>query len=221
MANRRNIQFTYTPHNKHTILDCNFIVDPTNGNGLGIRSLKDGGRIGAVYMKTSASPAANNPMTSASTGLILVQLQDNYISYLAGNSGQVAALSGSSISSGLTVGVAYVIVSLGASTLDQWQAAGVGATITPAVGVSFVAKATSVSGGGAVQALHAGGSGIDHIEVIGDANLMNNTVTGAVVGQAVGQTILLACYAGGVLTDPNPGSVISLQFFMNDSKSGV
>ena len=36
------------------LIDCNFIVDPANGNGLGIRSLKGQG-VANVYMNTSAS----------------------------------------------------------------------------------------------------------------------------------------------------------------------
>src|ERR1017187_1512896 len=55
MSNRRDIQFTFNPHNKATILDCNFVVDAANGNGDGIRSLKQSGRIKSVYMNTSAS----------------------------------------------------------------------------------------------------------------------------------------------------------------------
>lgn len=40
---------------KPSIVECNFVVDSTNGNGLGIRSLKSNGYIESVYMNTSAA----------------------------------------------------------------------------------------------------------------------------------------------------------------------
>ena len=218
MSNRRNIQFMYSPHNKATVLDCSFVVDPANGNGLGIRSLKPSGRIASVYMHTSATPAAGNP--NPASGLIVVNLQDNYNKYLGGYAGAVCALSGSSITSGLTVGNAYVIVSVGASTLAQWQAAGLKVGIAPAVGVSFIAKATSVAGGGAVQAIATNGSAIDHIDVIGDANLMNSS-SAQIVGSGQGMQIILGCFASGALAAPATGSVIGLNFYLNDSAQGV
>lgn len=54
MANRRYNQFYNTLHKYPVQLDCNFIVDSTNGNGLGIRSLKGAG-IEDVFMHTTAS----------------------------------------------------------------------------------------------------------------------------------------------------------------------
>jgi hypothetical protein len=216
MSNRRDIQFTYNPHNKATVLDCNFIVDSTNGNGDGIRSLDKGGRVASVYMHTSASPAAGNPNPAA--GYIVVNLQDNYNKYLGGYSGFVSPPSGSAISSGLTVGQVYTIAALSSSTLAQWQTAGLQANITPAVDVSFVAAATSVAGGGTVFATAS--SGIDHIEVVGDANLMNSN--GAIVtGAGNGMQLILACYADGVLTAPANNTVIGLNFYMNNSAQGV
>jgi hypothetical protein len=218
MSNRRDIQFTYNPHNKATVLDCSFIVDHSNGNGLGIRSLKPSGRISSVFMNTSATPAAGNPNPAA--GVIVVNLQDNYNRYLGGYSGFVSALSGSAISSGLSVGSPYVIVSLGSSTLAQWQAAGLNANIVPAVGASFIAAATSVAGGGSVEAPASAGSGIDHIEVLGDANQMNSNGA-AVQGAGQGMQLILLCYKNGVLTAPADGTVIGLNFYLNNSAQGV
>jgi len=48
------------------LIDMNFVVDSTNGNGLGIRNLKGPG-VANVYMQTSATPAKGNP-TVQSTG---------------------------------------------------------------------------------------------------------------------------------------------------------
>jgi hypothetical protein len=200
-------------------LDCNFVVDQSNGNGFGIRSLKNSGRIKSVYMNTSSTPSANNP--NPSPGVIVVTLQDNYNTYLGGTAGFVSPLSGSTLTtSGITVGASYVIVSLGASTAAQWITAGVPANITPAVGVSFIAAATGVVGGGAVQAVATAGAGIDHIEVIGDANLMNSNGN-FVASRANGMQIILLCFKNGVLTQPAQNTVIGLQFYMNNSAQGV
>lgn len=226
MANRRDTQFFYTPHNKPTLLDCSFVVDSTNGNGLGIRSLKASGRIASVFMKTSATPgkAANGQLNpNPATGIIVVTLQDNYNTYLNGFSGAASALSGSSISistgSSLTVGAPYIITSLGTSTTAQWQAVGLSAAIKPAVGASFIASATSGAGTGTVQA--PASAGIDHFEVIGDANQMNNTLGATIVGSGVGMQIIVGCYLNTTLTAPANGSVIGMSFYLNNSAQGV
>lgn len=217
MSNRRDVQFFYTPHNKSTLLDCSFVVDSANGNGLGIRSLKPSGRIASVFMHTSA-PLAGSGNPNPQAGHIIVNLQDNYNTYLGGFSGVVSPVSGAAINSGLTVGHVYVIVSLGSSTLAQFQAAGLPANITPAVGVSFVAAATSIAGGATVKVFAS--SGIDSIEVVGDTNLMNSN--GAyVLGAGNGMQLILACFLNGTLTQPADGSVIGLGFYMNNSSQGV
>lgn len=222
MSNRRDIQFTYNPHNKLVLLDCNFIVDHTNGNGFGIRSLNKSGRISTVFMNTTATPGkATNGQTNPNpnAGFIVVTLQDNYNRYIAGSAGFVSPPSGSPISSGLTVGAAYTIASVGASTQAQWVSAGLEPQITANANVSFIAKTTTISGGG--TALATAYSGIDHIEVVGDANQMNNTIQGSVQGFGVGTTFILACYKNGVLTAPTDNTVIGLTFEMNNSAQGV
>lgn len=67
MANRLYTRSFNTKHAKPVLLDCNFIVDSTNGNGLGIRSLKGPG-IAHVYMHTTATPAVGNPNPQGTTG---------------------------------------------------------------------------------------------------------------------------------------------------------
>jgi len=166
-------------------------------------------------MHTSATPASGSPNPEA--GIILVQLDDNYNTYLGGFSGFSNPLSGTSISistaSSLTVGAPYVITSLGTTTTAQWVAIGVPITITPAVGVSFIASATSGSGTGTVQAPLSTGSGIDHMELIGDPSTMNSNNPQA----GSGLTLMFACYKNGVLTAPANGTVIGMSFYMNDS----
>src|SRR5271166_2266075 len=104
MANRRFEPRIYNFHKFPVLLDCNFAVDPANGNGLGQRSLKGAG-IANVYMHTSATPAPGNP--NPASGIIVVQFQDNYFRYFGGFSGQVSAI-GSSVTS-TTANTAYVI----------------------------------------------------------------------------------------------------------------
>lgn len=213
MANRRYTQFFYTQHNYPVLLDCNFVVDSANGNGLGIRSLKGPG-IQAVYMHTSSTPAPGSP--NPASGYIMVQLQDNFQRSYGGFSGQVSPLSGTPLTSGLTVGVPYVITSLGASTLAQWRTAGVPVGITPAVGVAFFAAATSVAGGGAVQLSTS--SGIDSIEEIGNTNLTIQSSAKNIAGVSSGSYVTLQCLKSGVLQAPTDGSVISLKFYFSNSR---
>jgi len=215
MANRRYVQFFNTLHKMPVLLDCNFIVDSANGNGLGQRSLKGPG-IAQVYMHTSA-PLVGSGNPNPLAGYIQVNLADNYNRYFGGFSGQVSPVSGTPLTS-TTANHVYVIVSLGTTTLAQWQAAGVPVGITPAVGVSFVAAATGAIGGtGAVEVIATAGSGIDHIEVVGDPNTTLISSGPNILGGSSGAYILLACFAGGVLTQPADGSVVGLSFYLSNS----
>ncbi len=98
------------------LIDCNFIVDPTNANGLGVRSLKGQG-VEAVYMHTSQTPDAHNP--NPASGYALIKLASNYNRYLGGFAGSVAPVTGNNIqidsgTAGLTPGLPYVITGVGA-----------------------------------------------------------------------------------------------------------
>jgi hypothetical protein len=55
----------YSPFVEPVLIDLNFVVDSTNGNGLGIRNLK-GPTVANVYMQ-STSPARGNPLATASS----------------------------------------------------------------------------------------------------------------------------------------------------------
>jgi hypothetical protein len=103
-------------------VDMNFIVDHANGNGLGIRSLKSNGWVRNVFMNTSATPGKNDNYTNPNpaAGYALIQLKQNFNSYLGGFSGFVSpqstyssgsylAISGSS----MTAGLPYIITSVG------------------------------------------------------------------------------------------------------------
>ena len=187
-------------------LACNFIVDSTNGNGLGIRSLKSNGYIQAVYMNTSATPAAGSPNPAA--GLVYVKFNNNYNYYVGGFTGFVSPISGTPLAS-TTAGLAYTIVSLGTTTAAQWLAAGVPAGVTPAVGLSFVAIATGAIGGtGAVEVPATAGSGITNIEGIGNTRLSVNSAIGANGGMYfIGRFM-----ASGVQTAPANESTVGMTF---------
>lgn len=188
---------------------CSFVVDSANGNGLGIRSLKSNGYVRNVFMHTSATPGSGldgylNPNPAA--GVILLQMKNNYNYYLGGSVGFVSPVSGSPVTS-TTAHTAYVIVSLGTTTLAQWQAAGLPLGVVPAVGVSFVAIATGAIGGtGAVEASATAGSGITNVEVLGDAHLSDTTS----IASYGGMWVLSQCFASGTLTAPADGSVAGM-----------
>lgn len=92
MANRWFTQFVSTLHKKPALIDCNFIVDSTNGNGYGVRSLKGAG-VANVYMKTSASFSGtthtNTTIDGISSGTSAFQIG--------------AQLTGSGIAAGTTI----------------------------------------------------------------------------------------------------------------------
>jgi hypothetical protein len=211
----------YSPHVKTVLIDCNFVVDSTNGNGLGIRSLK-GPYVANVFMYTSATPAPGSPNPVA--GTIVVQLQDNYNGSLSGFKALVSPVSGTALqidNSALVAGTAYIITTLGDATAAQWQALGVPAGVVPAVGVSFVASsvgagpATSLS---RVMATAATGSGIMSIETVGDPNL--SIAPDPTKNQGFGaQFILRARAYGGAIAAPADGTVISLGFYLRDSST--
>lgn len=218
MANSYFKQFFYTKHVYPVLLDCSFIVDVANGNGLGLRSLKGPG-ISNVYMHTSATPAATNPNPAA--GEIIVQLSDSYNRYFGGFSGFVSPTATSTTSS--VANVINVISVLGTATLAQWQAVGLPVGITPAVGVAFVATSSAVIGGSAQTILRAtAGSGVDHIEVVGDPNttLQNSMIQNPAIQQAAGGYIYLACFKNTVLTAPADGTVVGLSFYLSNHQGG-
>lgn len=220
MANRWYNQFVRTPHNYRVDLDCNFVVDSANGNGLGVRSLKGPG-IAQVYMYTSATPAVGNPNPAA--GNILVKLQDNFQRYYSGTAGFVSYISGTPIvvtaaGAHLVVGTAYIITLVGTTTTAEWNTLGVPVGIDPAVGLSFIAKATGAgAGSGVVEVPKSGGSGIDHIELIGDPNLSIKSSGANVLGSDNGPYILMQCLSAGSLTAPVDGTVIGLTMSFSNS----
>lgn len=206
----------YSPHVTPVIADLNFVVDSTNGNGLGIRSLK-GQAVQNVFMHTSSTPGRGpngqlNPNPAA--GYILIQLSDNYTRAYGGFTSIVPPVSGTPLTA-TTAGLAYIIVSLGTASLAQWRAAGVPAGVTPKVGVSFIAIQSATIGGSAAVEV-PGSSLIDHVETIGDSNLSLGPVP---VGGSpnVGGWVLLQAMLNTTVTAPADNTVLAICLYLNQS----
>lgn len=218
MANRNwaNGGKLWSMHTAPVLITCNFIVDSTNGNGLGIRSLK-GPTVSNVYMHTSATPAVGSPNPAA--GVIVVKFQDNYKRYLAGFSGQVSPIG--AVSGTVVANAPYILISPGTATAAQLITAGIPAGVVndaltqptglaSLIGVGFISSASGTLAGSATAATPSV-SGIDHIEAIGDANIALQSTP-----QGSGQ-LLFQCLLNGTLTAPANGTVIGMSFIMNNS----
>jgi hypothetical protein len=191
-------------------------VDATNGAG--ITNLKGAG-IQNVWMHTSTTPSAGNP--NPASGYAIVQLQDNYNRLFGFSAGIKSPNSGSSLliaSAGLSVGQPYVITILGTTTVAAWHVLGVPAGIAPAVGVVFVAAATSAVGTGAVQVPKVGGSGIVEMDLFGDPNLSIQSSAGNELGVSSGSYLMFRfqglSFAAGAYT---PAGTISAPVFTGES----
>jgi len=234
MANRNFANSRmYTGHVMPVLLDCNFIVDSSNGNGLGIRSLK-GPYIQNVFMHTSATPGLgnSNPSTpgisvtnpNPASGTIVIQFQDNYSRLYTGGNAIVSPV-GSSLKvdasdAALTIGVPYIITILGDATAADWLALGVPAGLTPAVGLAFIAKATGsgVASISRVAPTAAAGSAVMSIETVGDSDQALAPAQPLNFPQGFGGQIILQCRnSSGALAAPADGSVISLSFLLSNS----
>lgn len=207
----------YTNVCKPCDVNLNFIVDHSNGNGLGTRSLKSNGYVEAVFMNTSATPGkapGGNLNPNPAAGYALVIFKNNFNYYLGGFSGQITPLISTSTTS-TTAGNVYVITSLGTATLAQWQAAGLPAGFTPAVGQAFVAIATGTIGGSA----HVGLPGeqiAPIISVVGDPNTeINNANIASNAGAQVMLQFAGPTAAGNtalIATAPADGTVVGMTF---------
>jgi hypothetical protein len=221
MANRAWMNFghMYANATLPAMVSFNFIVDSTNGNGLGIRSLKSNGYVRNVFMHTSATPGTNNGVTNPNpaAGYIYVQLADNYARALGSSFSCIAPIGSSqAITSGLTVGQAYIITSIGTSTAADFAAIGLQPGLTPTVGQAFTATSTGAgSGSGAVAP--PSNTGIDHVEGVGDPNQS----IGPQGTPNQGAYSILQCMLNTTVTAPNNNSVLSFTFLLDNSSVNV
>lgn len=210
--NNKLYQFEIQP----VLLNCRFIVDSTNTNGFGVRTLQGSG-ISRLYMHTTQTPAAGSP--NPASGLILVQLEDMYAQVLQIGASFLSPSTGSNLTSTVS-SVPNTISALGTTTLAQWRTAGLPVGITPAVGVSFIPLAGAAIGGTGTVIL-AGASGVDHIEACG---LPNTSIISPVplqvrqaAGSQVGGEIVLQALLNGTRTAPADGTTIQLSFLLSNS----
>lgn len=179
---------------------------------------------GGAHTASITYQAVGSPNPAA--GYALIQFKSNYKVYLGGFSGFVSPVSGTpiNVTTGVTAGLAYVIVSLGTTSLAQWQKLGVPAGLTPAVGLSFVAPLTTTATGTGVIEV-PGVSGITSVEVVGDPNqsIANSSIA------SNGGAWLLVQFLGAtnssttilIPTAPAPGSVAGFSAFFDISSSTI
>jgi hypothetical protein len=200
MANRRFTQFHYTPHAMPVLIDCNIAIGAT-------------GAVGTVKGPGVAS------VTRLAAGIYKIKLQDNYYKFYGMRHWLKAPVTGADVAAGsLTPGTVYEITALGTTTTAQWVTAGVPVGVTPAVGVSFLAAATS-AGTGTAKAI--GVSGIATVEVVGNTDTQlnpsgeANTIGGYVIVKCLGATD--ASTTTLIATDPAQGSILGLEFYLSNS----
>lgn len=200
MANRRFTQFFYTAHAMPVLMDASVAI----------------GAAGAVGTVTGPGISA---ITRLAAGQYKIRFQDNYYKFYGMNASIQAPVTGVDIAvTAIAPGTVYQITAVGNTTTAQWVTAGLPLGITPAVGVSFLAAATSL-GTGTVKAI--GVSGISCVEVIGDSNLQLGPVGAA---SYIGGYVIVQCLAAtaaGVTTliptDPANGSKLYLEFYLSNS----
>src|ERR1700677_1957629 len=232
MANRNFANSRiYTGHVMPVWLDCNFVVDSTNGNGLGIRNLK-GPYVQNVFMNTSATPGAGNtnpasPNTpvinpNPAAGTIIIQFVDNYSRAFFGGNTLDSPLG--STTATIVAGTAYIIATLGTTTAAQWIAAGVPSGVVtggpnglPAIGTAFVAAISeTISGTPLVAPASSTGTTIATFETVGDPN--QTLSPSGLSSQGFGAYIIIQSrnFSNAVAAPAN-GSVISLNFLLSNS----
>lgn len=220
-----NGQAYYTNVGKPIDCNLNFIVDSTNGNGLGIRSLKSNGFVESVFMHTSATPGKVGGVTNPNpvVGYAIVKFKNNFNVYLGGFSGFVSPLASTNLTS-TTNHSTYVITSLGTTTLAQWQAAGLPAGLIPTIGQAFTAIATgSIGGTGTVGAPGVGT--ILSVSVVGDPN---TTLANSNIAQNAGAQIMIQFLAATnsstttlVAAAPADGATVGMCFRFDGSSVTV
>lgn len=216
-----NGKSVYMNVTKPIFVFCNFIVDATNGNGMGIRSLKSNGYIESIFMNTSATPAVVNGYTNPNpaAGYAQVRFKNNFNYYLGGFSGWAAPL-GSTSTTSVTQHDIYAITSLGTTTLAQWQAVGLPQGFIPTVGQAFVATATQAIGGTGTVGV-AGVPTTQLLSIVGDPN---QTLNNSNIATNAGAVVMVEFFAATnsstttlVAAAPTNNTVVGMTFCFDGS----
>lgn len=205
-------------------IDCNFVVDATNGNGLGVRSIKSNGFVRNVFMHTSATPGVGEGLTNPNpaSGYALIQMKQNFNVYLGGFAGFVSPTTGSTHvinGSALTIGSPYIIATVGATPAASFTVAAVADSSGSLAGKYFTASDVFknnyvfynvVSGVGLPPSLTGVLTGYTAIPVAFATNAANTAVGAALataMGAVNGTNSWTATNSGHTVTVTNVGSV--------------
>jgi len=173
------------------LIDMNFIVDSTNGNGLGIRSLK-GPTVANVYMQTTATPAKGNPLVaSGSTPSNAINLNTAANFAILANS----AITGSTGAGSVVTGDMGIYPNNGSSITNFPPSTDIG-TIHAADGVALAGQTDATLAFYAMNALTATAI---------SSTLDGQTLTPGAYKEASG-TFNLAQSGPGTLTFNGPGT---------------
>ncbi len=173
--------------------------------------------IGASGAVASSSAPYISSITRLAAGKYRIKLDDNYNGFLNAMASIVAPSTGSAVASGsLVTGTAYRITVVGTT---NWQTAGLPEGLTPAVGMSFVATATS-AGTGTATAI--GASNILSIQLMDDGDNLapSQSVSQTSKGGYISFITLAATAADNVAlipADPTSGTIISLSIYLSNS----
>ncbi len=191
----------------------NFTVDATVG--VGVSSVKSNGYVNYVFMHTSTTPSSTNGFLNPNpaAGFAVVSFNTNF-NYFVGVRGSVVAPATSTSTTSTTANVAAIITALGTATLAQWQAVGLPAGMTPAVGQSFIATASQSIGGSA----HVGVAGVSNVAAISLVGEPNSMVANSAISSNGGAQIMLLLqdFAGAAVA-PTAGSIVRLEFVYDGS----
>lgn len=191
-----------------------FTVTPTNG--VGVTSVKSNGYVEYVFMHTSTTPSSTagflNP--NPANGFAVISIKNNAFNKFVGVRGTVVATPTSTSTTSTTANSSFVITALGTATTAQWQAVGLPAGMTPTVGQSFVATASSSIGGSATVGV-PGVSNVGAISIVGDPTTMVGNSNIAAYSGA--QIILLFQDFAGAAVAPTAGSIVRLELVYDGS----
>ena len=140
------------------------ILDSNQNLGLGVTPPSNSQSNGGLYIGSYASHAVNTSTNATIVGQNVYYLSTTpvyrntgyaalYQQTTSGVHSWLVAPSGTANSSSVTSGLAYIVASLGTTTLAQWQAYFSGLSTIPTVGQAITATATgSIAGGATVTA---------------------------------------------------------------------
>jgi hypothetical protein len=187
-------QFTQSFNAGLTLIECNFLA----------------GASGAVTNLAGTGVAS---ITKLATGTYQINFTNAYQRHLGTEVNAYSPGTGSTAATALSAGTVYTIATLGTTTAAGWQAAGLSASVTPAVGVSFLATG---AGTGTGTCTTPSVSGLVDSEIVGNPNTtLGNSSTPYIIVQLLAPTS--SSVTTPVPTNPATGTTMTFQFWMRSS----